>query len=158
MLHVCVVVSEPRVMTDPAAVVRFVRAGRARVTLTSRRTQARYTYRVAGGEPGSGLLFVSLLAGPDNETSYQYLGTVFRDGAFSTTRKSKLRYDSPPARAFEYFARHVLRGAEMPPELEVRHEGRCGRCGRALTVPESIDRGVGPECYAAMGLQPELAL
>ena len=26
------------------------------------------------------------------------------------------------------------------------HEGRCGRCGRKLTVPESIEAGYGPEC------------
>jgi hypothetical protein len=31
--------------------------------------------------------------------------------------------------------------------LEVWHEGRCGRCGRALTVPESVERGIGPECW-----------
>ena len=30
--------------------------------------------------------------------------------------------------------------------LEVWHEGRCGRCNRALTVPESIASGIGPEC------------
>jgi hypothetical protein len=32
-------------------------------------------------------------------------------------------------------------------DLEVWHEGRCGACGRRLTVPESIERGLGPECY-----------
>jgi hypothetical protein len=31
-------------------------------------------------------------------------------------------------------------------KLEVWHEGRCGRCGRRLTVPESIESGLGPEC------------
>jgi len=28
----------------------------------------------------------------------------------------------------------------------VFHEGACGRCGRTLTVPESIASGFGPEC------------
>lgn len=32
------------------------------------------------------------------------------------------------------------------PECEVWHEGRCGRCGRKLTVPESIETGIGPDC------------
>ena len=36
--------------------------------------------------------------------------------------------------------------------FEFRHEGRCGRCGRALTVPESIDTGFGPHCAAEMGV------
>jgi hypothetical protein len=30
--------------------------------------------------------------------------------------------------------------------LEFWHEGRCGRCGRRLTVPDSIASGYGPEC------------
>lgn len=30
--------------------------------------------------------------------------------------------------------------------VEVWHEGSCGRCGRKLTVPSSIETGLGPEC------------
>jgi hypothetical protein len=30
--------------------------------------------------------------------------------------------------------------------FEVWHEGKCGKCGRALTVPSSILTGIGPEC------------
>jgi hypothetical protein len=29
---------------------------------------------------------------------------------------------------------------------EFREESFCGKCGRTLTDPESIDRGIGPEC------------
>lgn len=36
--------------------------------------------------------------------------------------------------------------------IEVWHEGRCGRCARRLTVPESILIGIGPECAEIMGL------
>jgi hypothetical protein len=39
-----------------------------------------------------------------------------------------------------------LRNGNLPEQVEVHHEGRCGRCGRALTVPESIESGFGPEC------------
>lgn len=28
--------------------------------------------------------------------------------------------------------------------------GRCGKCGRTLTDPESIERGIGPECWSRM--------
>ncbi len=38
----------------------------------------------------------------------------------------------------------------MPEQLEVWHEGCCGKCGRKLTDAESIARGIGPECYGKM--------
>ncbi len=46
--------------------------------------------------------------------------------------------------------RQLLRyaaGQPMPDGLEVREEDLCGCCGRALTDPVSIDRGIGPDCY-----------
>jgi len=39
--------------------------------------------------------------------------------------------------------RLLFPSSSIHPELVVRHEGRCGR---TLTVPESIERGIGPEC------------
>jgi hypothetical protein len=33
--------------------------------------------------------------------------------------------------------------------LSCAEEARCGKCGRALTDPVSIARGIGPECYGA---------
>jgi UDP-N-acetylglucosamine 2-epimerase len=38
------------------------------------------------------------------------------------------------------------RESEAIPEIEVFHMGACLRCGRALTTPESITRGLGPDC------------
>ena len=31
--------------------------------------------------------------------------------------------------------------------FNLHHEGRCCRCGRVLSTPESCDRGIGPECW-----------
>jgi hypothetical protein len=131
----------------------FVRAGNATITISSRKTGARYTYRVRAPsdvEPeANSRRFVALLTGPQNESDYTYLG-MLRDDKFALTRASKLTADSVPVKAFDFFARHVLHGI-MPADLEIRHEGRCGRCGRKLTVPESIDRGIGPECIKHVG-------
>ncbi len=35
---------------------------------------------------------------------------------------------------------------ELPDGYRVFHLGRCLRCGRDLTDPESVQRGIGPEC------------
>ncbi|KFH18417.1 hypothetical protein ELZ19_06775 [Brucella abortus] len=124
---------------------RFALAGRAVLTLTSRRTGARFTYRVRRAEDKDDLHFVGLLTGPDNTGDFTYIG-VLSGGRFRLTAKSRSTMEAPSVRAVDFFARKVLCEGVLPEELEVRHEGRCGRCGRALTVPESIDRGIGPEC------------
>ena len=49
--------------------------------------------------------------------------------------------------AFAWFLASLSRpGTELPEQLEFWHAGRCGRCGRRLTVPASIASGFGPEC------------
>ena len=58
---------------------------------------------------------------------------------------SKIGEDADSAKAWRWFDANLQAG-RVPEQLEVWHEGRCGRCGRALTVPESIERGIGPEC------------
>ena len=134
--------------TSPSDIKTYALAGHATVTLTSQKTQARYTFKInrcKDRETGEvkDLWFVSLLSGPDNESDYQYVGCI--NGTFKLTSKSRFKQDSTPVRAFSYFWQNVDAG-RMPPSMEIRHEGTCGRCGRALTVPESIDRGIGPEC------------
>ena len=136
---------------DPHDAKTYTLAGRATVTLTSERTGTRYTYKVRqmkdeGGQPRQ-LWSVGLLTGPDNESDYQYVGVL--NGELKLTAKSRLKDDSVPVRAFRWFWRHVSEG-QMPPETEVRHAGTCGRCGRTLTVPESVDSGLGPECRTKM--------
>jgi hypothetical protein len=58
--------------------------------------------------------------------------------------------NADPARV--WCAKQLLRwvqGQPTAPSLEIMEESRCGRCGRALTDPVSIERGIGPECYGA---------
>ncbi len=96
--------------------------------------------------------FVALLTGPENTHDYTYVGVLDETtGGVRLTRASKFTCDSVPVRAFDYVMKRVFRG-EMPSDADVMHEGRCGVCGRALTVPESIERGIGPECFGRMGI------
>jgi hypothetical protein len=72
---------------------------------------------------------------------------MIKDGQFRLTRSSRATLDAPSVKAFRFF----FESNRLHPELVVRHEGKCGRCGRTLTVPESIDRGIGPECAGKIG-------
>jgi hypothetical protein len=137
---------DPRAeLVDPSATVRFLLAGSAHVTFQSRRTGTRFTYRVAQVAPrGSyqALHFVSVLTGPDH---YTYLGCIYNRTNYVHGRKSELWATAPSAVAFTWVWRHLFDG-KMHPELGVWHEGRCGKCGRRLTTPESVASGLGPVC------------
>jgi hypothetical protein len=139
--------------TNPADARTYTLAGHATLTLTSQRTGQRYTYKVSqaksDNEQPKPLWFVGLLSGPDNEADYTYMGVI--NGQFKTTAKSHYKDNAIPVRAFRYFWQHIDAG-RMPPEVEIRHCGQCGCCGRPLTTPESIDRGFGPICAAKMGI------
>ena len=144
-------------LVDPARTIAFMLAGNAYVTFQSRRTGTRFTYRVQQAESraGAGVWdkpphFVSVLVGPDNDRSYSYLGTIFDRKMYSHGRKSRIETDAPSAVAFAWVWRY-LSGGNAHPKLAVYHEGRCGRCGRRLTTPESIETGLGPVCAAKNG-------
>lgn len=138
-------------ITAPADALRFILAGRATVTLRSAKTGVRFTYKICAPKDDSEtnpVRFVKLLSGPDNTADYTYLGTVFNGRNLRTTAKSRVHADAPSFRALEWTLRKLAAG-ELPESLEVYHEGRCGCCGRKLTTPESITRGLGPVCAAA---------
>jgi hypothetical protein len=138
------VMKHPHLLESADAVIRFAFAGKARLTFESRATFARFTYRIKKSDDGQ-VWFVSVLNGSDNETSYTYLGFV-KNEVYTHGRKSKISEDAPSAKAFKYVMGNILDRNRVPEQVRVWHEGSCGRCGRALTVPESIRDGIGPEC------------
>jgi hypothetical protein len=132
---------------DAAAALRFIHAGKATITLVSSKTGNRFTYRINQSDDGQAY-FVNVLTGADNESSYSYLGRISRDIFWlgrKVARPGDISRDAPCAKAFDWAWRALVKG-NMPPQLQVWHEGRCGRCARKLTVPESIAAGFGPEC------------
>lgn len=127
--------------------LNFALAGNAIFTIQNEKTGNRFTFKVRLAQDtykGQQTWFVSHLAGSDNETNYQYLGFI-RAGAYQPSAK-KVRMDAPSQNAARWFFPRLLAQHPLPPEVAVHHANRCGRCGRLLTTPESIQRGLGPEC------------
>jgi hypothetical protein len=143
--------------------LRFILAGNATITLKSLKTGVHFTYKIQEPQkkdPTRPVWFVKLLTGPDNTGDYTYLGMITASPlggsriaplqpTFRATKATR-NPEAPSFKAFAFTFGALATGRGIPAGVEVRHEGRCGRCGRALTVPESIDRGIGPECAARM--------
>ena len=135
--------------SDATAIKDFVLAGNATITLVSLKTDKRYTFRIRKPNDETPH-FVSVLFGPDNTEDYQFLGSLFNQGqTYRHGRRSTVYEGDIRVLAWNYMWDRVLQG-RLPANLEVWHEGKCGRCGRALTVPESIERGIGPVCKTLM--------
>jgi hypothetical protein len=135
-------------LEDPKAIKEFVLSGKAFFTLVSKKTGARFTYRVAPPKDGVGIHFVNVLVGPDNWTNYKYFGHI-RDGKFAVGKKSKIDASAPSVQAFAWFWKNL---DTCLSQMDFWHEGKCGKCGKKLTVPASVSCGFGPECADAMGV------
>lgn len=130
----------------------FITAGKAIFTLQGQ--TARYTFKVSKREASDQYTqdawFISLLTGPDNLADYTYMGMLDAGtGAVRLTKASKYREDSQPFKAISWAFGRIWAGRSIEPAT-FYHVGRCGRCGRALTVPSSIESGFGPECLGKL--------
>ena len=126
---------------------QFITAGNATFTISNSKTGNRLTFRVKQPkrEEIKGLRFVQVMTGPDNESSYTNLGTIFPDGRYFRSRKSRIGEDALSAKTFAFLWKYVDSIGKLP-TIEIRYSNNCGRCGRKLTVPSSIDNRIGPEC------------
>lgn len=134
--------AQPPALSD---VKKFLLAGNATLTVTSKATGKRFTFRVKRAARPTSPHFVSVLTGPDNEQDYEFLGTIFQGQDYKPSVRSRIAPTAPAAMAARWVCRQVLRDRPLD-AVEIHHEGHCGRCGRKLTVPESIESGFGPEC------------
>jgi len=136
----------------------FMLAGNALLTIENEQTGSRYTYRIKGRKTGNGkiLYFVNVLSGSNNETDYRYVGTIFfekgaAEGEFRLTSKSRVSAQCKSFKAFYWLFNMLQQGNALPEHINFYHAGSCGKCGRTLTVPESIETGLGPHCRQNIG-------
>lgn len=132
------------------ATQEFIFAGRAIFTIVNNETGGRLTFKVETPKRQRNEFdaphFVRYLTGPDNTDHYSYVGTVWADRRrLHLTKASRMSDESRPVKVFRWLLTQLDRGY-LPETVEIFHAGRCGRCGRLLTVPESIETGLGPIC------------
>lgn len=112
-----------------------------------------YTYRCdyveANGKYDS-TVFVNLLVGGDNQQDYVCIGRFDPDyGDMVTIRRSQQWEPTLPYRLFKRILNRVYNNKQGDYEEKgfyTMHDGTCGRCGRTLTTPDSVEKGLGPIC------------
>lgn len=96
-------------------------------------------------EAKKGVKVVQYLSGADNESSYT--GFAFLNaGRLRVWRKFEGQLERQVL-AFDVVAGNPAQAGEA----YALHSNNCFRCGRKLTVPASIHRGLGPECAGKWG-------
>lgn len=136
----------------------YLLAGRAIVTVKSKKTGHRITLKVSrrpgdGGKPvAESPVFFRALIAPDNERDFTYMGTLLPDNSWRSVSAIDAATYKEKIEATKWLAAGLAMDGlrQVLAQAEVWHEGRCGRCGRRLTVPESISTGFGPECASKM--------
>lgn len=125
----------------------FILGGNALFTVLSVNSGKRYTFKVLHDCKNDRIFKVGVLNGTDNKKNYKQIGDILKGNDALSHLFEPLRtvHPHPSTVAFEYIFYNLCLGKFMP-TLEIWHEGRCCRCGRVLTVPESISMGIGPEC------------
>ncbi len=129
---------------ETTSAASFLFAGKAAFTLQSKVTGTHFSYRISESKDGSVFFASVVLSG-----SKLYVGIIPSDKReqFRSTRASKLPSSHPAVAALEWFLKHLDSA-----QVELHHEGKCGRCSRKLTHPDSIATGIGPECIKILGI------
>lgn len=134
----------------------FIIAGKSLFTLKSLRTEKHFTYKVTAPKnvkkDYSAIFFVEVLSGIDNTSSYTYIGFIRQVQGIWTfiyDRKSRFSAESTSVVAFMWCFNNFYNKRLQLNTVQMFHEGKCCRCRRILTHPESIVSGIGPECYRA---------
>lgn len=140
-----------RIQTPQAARL-FLFAGHAKFTIVSVRTGTRFTYKL-DRKKDTEIIFLKVLCGPD---MWKFVGCLYRmqNGryVYKHSTKAQISEHTASVTAFKWFINYVQDIDNFHEKFELWHEGKCGKCGRPLTVPESIATGLGPDCAAMMGI------
>lgn len=125
----------------------FLIGGKAEFTLENEKSGNHYTFRIVKKtdkyfpKTGSPNFFVH---------SNEYLGLFYFSDfplkigiRYKSSREEK---DNHKWRIIQDFLMFIYLKGKIPNGINIYHNGRCSKCGRILTDPESINSGTGPTC------------
>lgn len=151
-------------ITDNIKIIDYIFAGEALITVRNEDTKNRFTFKIQRRKNPHkikiDLWWVSVLTMPNNgdKGSYKFIGALSREKGFKHSDKSYIKNTSQSIEVAYYYFNRLLGFGQFPLHSNIRtyHNGYCGRCGRLLTVPESIATGYGEECSRLMNVPYEV--
>lgn len=130
-------------MTSISDIEKYIFAGRSVFTLKSLKTGDHFTFKVKNWKKNPNIHFVNVRT----NNGFEPIAKIMFKKQVSISRNSVVNARSPQFKALEWSLERLLNKKELPRELEFYHDGRCGKCSRPLTHPDSLKAGLGPECY-----------
>lgn len=117
--------------------------GRYTVVMPDGRRTIRFHTPQQGNFAGQRL--VKYLTGADNDSDYTAIGKVV-DGGVSLWQRFRVQPERLVIRAVSFLLKSGKEEWASAGETYALESSNCYRCGRTLTVPASIHRGLGPDC------------
>lgn len=118
------------------------------ITIENQKTGEHRTFKIetmAEDSPfAPGQRVLSILVGPNNEFNYESFAFVTK-GVQPRVHVWKKHRTSEWAK-YGPFLEQLHNMVKKHPFIQVKWAGRCIRCNRLLTSPQSIRDGIGPKC------------
>ena len=122
--------------------MKFVLAGRAVFTVNNDKGD-HYTYKISKHKTDD-MYFANVLSGGCD--MYSYMGVFDKDAHVIYKGRKGMSPEAKSVKVLTWAMKVIDGKATLPQGYNIQHEGRCGRCGRPLTDPESIRTGLGSVC------------
>lgn len=142
---------ERGVLTDPKLIKQYIMGGKGILTLESPSGKHHtYYFKKPRNEDcfPKDVIFVYCL----HEGSELFYVGMIEQGKFRLTQSSRFLFDSEIVKGAKYIMKMASSCNDGRP-MKLYHEGMCCRCGRRLTNPDSIKRGIGRKCLAFLDLK-----
>ena len=135
---------------NPADLQTYCFGGRGVVTLHNPVTNVHHTYYIKKpqneDEFPQDVYFVYAVHVAEGINKCFYIGMI-EQGKFRLTRASRYATHTAIVKGANYLMR-MMHDIKAFRKMNVYHEGMCSVCGRPLTSPKSLHRGIGPKCWA----------
>ena len=139
---------------NPLTLPQLFFAGRALLTFHNQESGGHMTVKVTQAKDKNDrkkrlpIFFVNVSLLGDGDQGFRFAGTIFKDTM--TFRPGK---EVQPGDKISKVLPWLMHAVQNPQTLREKgvallHEGKCCRCALPLTNPQSIDRGLGDDCYA----------